>query len=254
MKRSTPMLFALLALLLASLACDLSDPFNMFGQNFSRGGVACEYEPGGTGDTFTCRCSASDRKLSGLRGYELQDLTDEQLNLLVCGLSNPSTSQNNGDGSLPQNDTEATEPPAMPTVTPTLTPLPAPTASTLTACDFAARYVNIALETDASFDPQAFSAQFSDSSSTLQSACELAPGSSDLYTCRIPESAALPAKLELTYFGKPFSTYNLDATLCSTNDHGKGPAQPGDGPNDEGPTGAQPALDCTTPPFPAGCK
>ena len=122
------------------------------------------------------------------------------------------------------------------------------------ACDFAARYVNIALETDASFDPQAFRVQFSDSGSTLQSACELAPGSSDLFTCRIPESAALPAKLELTYFGKPFSTYNLDATLCSTNDHGKGPAQPGDGPDDEGPTGAQLPLDCTTPPFPAGCK
>ncbi len=247
MKRYNPILFAILALIIASLACDVSDPFNTHGHNFTRGGVACEYQPRSYGDyLFTCRCQTSDKKMSGLDGNELQAMSDEQLNLLVCGISNPPASENNAGGS-----TQPTEPPALPTVTPTATPPPPPSVNGVTACDFAAKYINITLQTDDSFDPQALSARINDSSSTLLSTCELLPGSSDLYTCRIPAETTLPANFELTYFGKPFYNFALDGSVCS-DDRGKSPNPPAD--NEENGGGNQPPLDCTVTPFPSGCK
>ncbi len=254
MKRFTPTLYAILALILASLACDVSDPFNTHGHNFTRGGVACEYQPRSYSDyLFTCRCQTNDKKLSGLDGYQLQAMSDEQLNLLVCGVSNPPASGDNSGGSTTQNESQPTEPPVVPTVTPTSTPPPPPAVNGVTACNYADKYVNIEMQTDANFNPQALTAAFRSTGFITQTACERVPGTEDLYTCSIPTDSTLPAKLELSYFGKPFYSYDLNNANCNVGDNGKAPDQPADN-EDNGGSNAQPPLDCTVTPFPAGCK
>lgn len=255
MKRFNRILFAIIALTLASLACDVRDWFNVAGRNFTKAGIQCEYEVPST-NNYTCRCPINSNVIPRLGGTEIKNLTDEEFYLLVCGVTMPNAAENgtNDTGSTSQNEAQETEPPVIATVTPTATPLPPPIVNRVAACSYADKYVNIEMQTDASFNAQALTVRFQDANFAVQASCELVSGASNLYTCRIPNDSMLPAKLELSYFGKSFYNYDLTESNCNTSDNGRSPDQPADNENDGGTGGDQPPLDCSATPFPPGCK
>lgn len=188
-KIHTRPLLALLALILASLACQTP------AATITKGLITCEYagyQPG-PGNIYYCTCPVNGIK-TNLSLDELNSFEEDRVYRETCGGIDPPAPQ-------PQPSATPTDVPAAPPTEPPAAsaPLKPYLAGTFTTCDNLSRYVNFTVADDAPpYDPATFKILFNGQEIT----CTPAASDSKVTTCIYPPAPYGPPATIEVYIGE----------------------------------------------------
>ena len=211
MQKLTRPLLALLALILASLACGPQKTIVVGGD------VSCSmYYLSTNGFVYRCACpmDGSTSDAAEFTTRELKEIDSSTIRSTACMEYNRQHSSQNENIQPAATEPLATEEPALPTEPPIApTPLNPYLAGTFTTCDNVARYVNFTIAEDAPpYDPATFKILFNGQPVT----CTPAASNSKVTTCIYPPAPyGPPATIEVFIGEERVNEFNFDGgSIC----------------------------------------